>query len=52
MITNLINLIILLFAPFLVIGVIKKTKAFWTKRCFNLSAVLGFCEIDEKTQRD
>lgn len=32
MITNLINLIILLFAPFLVIGVIKKTKAFWSGR--------------------
>ena len=32
MITNLINLIILLFAPFLVIGVIKKTKAFWAGR--------------------
>ncbi len=32
MITNLINLIILLLAPFLVIGVIKKTKAFWAGR--------------------
>ena len=32
MILSLINLIILLFAPFLVIGVIKKTKAFWAGR--------------------
>ena len=31
-ILNLVNLIILLFAPFLVIGVIKKTKAFWSGR--------------------
>lgn len=30
--TAIINLIILLFAPFLVIGVIKKTKAFWAGR--------------------
>lgn len=32
MIVTLINLIILLFAPFLIIGVIKKTKAFWAGR--------------------
>ena len=31
-ITAIINLIILLFAPFLVLGVIKKTKAFWAGR--------------------
>ena len=31
-ITALINLIILLFAPFFIIGVIKKTKAFWAGR--------------------
>ena len=28
----IINLIILFFAPFLVLGVIKKTKAFWGAR--------------------
>ena len=27
-----INIIILLFVPFLMIGVIKKTKAFWAGR--------------------
>lgn len=32
MITLLINILILLFAPFLMIGVIKKTKAFWAGR--------------------
>ena len=29
---NLFNILILLFAPFLMIGVIKKTKAFWAGR--------------------
>ena len=29
---NLLNILILLFAPFLMIGVIKKTKAFWAGR--------------------
>lgn len=32
MITMLINLIIILFAPFLMMGIIKKTKAFWGGR--------------------
>ena len=32
MISLLINILILLFVPFLMIGVIKKTKAFWAGR--------------------
>ncbi len=32
MISNLINILILLIVPFLMIGVIKKTKAFWAGR--------------------
>lgn len=32
MLITLLNILILLFAPFLMIGVIKKTKAFWSGR--------------------
>ena len=32
LIITLINILILLIAPFLMIGVIKKTKAFWAGR--------------------
>lgn len=32
MLMKLLNLIILLFVPFLMMGVIKKTKAFWAGR--------------------
>ena len=32
MIMKLLNLIILLFVPFLMAGVIKKTKSFWGGR--------------------
>ena len=32
MISYIINILILLLAPFLMIGVIKKTKAFWAGR--------------------
>ena len=45
----LINILVLLFIPFLMIGVIKKTKAFWAGR--NLAAFVGLFEIDEKVFR-